>query len=135
MILFFLFKGPGPVCFCVDFSDPRAIEPAAPAEKARIRSSSNRTGRCCVYITRMGKKNPEDDKNFCGGVAATTAFFASGKRRFPTVGTIPPRLSKIDHIPADLINRLPGLCVNGNTARGWSILHKLMRNFSWHASQ
>ena len=107
-------KGPGAFVFVIDFSDPKAIGPAAPAGKGihsivvQIEPED-----ASFYIKRDGPS--KSDKNFCGGDCKTDSVLAIEKD-FPS--GVEPSLSaeQIDHIPAEFENRLPDLCVNGNNA-------------------
>ena len=85
-------KGPGPFVFVIDFRDPRAIEPAAPAGKG--------THSIVVQIEpedaffTLSVMDPERaTRTFAEALAQQTAFLAIEKS-FPTVLNHPPLLSK-----------------------------------------
>ena len=125
-------KGSGRFVFVINFCDPRAIEPAAPAGKG--------THSIVVQIEpedaffTLSVMDPERATiTFAEALAQQTAFFAIEKE-FPS--GVEPSLSveQIDHIPAEFENRLPDLCVNGNTA--WLVDPRTRNgNFSLHASK
>ncbi len=125
-------KDPAPFVFVIDFCDPRAIEPAAPAGKG--------THSIVVQIEpedaffTLSVMDPERATiTFAEALAQQTAFFAIEKE-FPS--GVEPSLSveQIDHIPAEFENRLPDLCVNGNTA--WLVDPRTRNgNFSLRASK
>ena len=125
-------KGSGPFVFVIDFCDPRAIEPAAPAGKGR-HSIVVQIEPEDAFFT-LSVMDPERATiTFAEALAQQTAFFAIEKE-FPS--GVEPSLSveQIDHIPAEFENRLPDLCVNGNTA--WLVDPRIRNgNFSLHASK
>ena len=107
-------KGPGPFVFVIDFSDPRAIEPAAPAGKGTHSIVVQIEPEDVVFT--LSVMDPERaTRTFAEALAQQTAFLAIEKE-FPN--GVEPSLSaeQIDHIPAEFENRLPDLCVNGHTA-------------------
>jgi hypothetical protein len=107
-------KGPGPFVFVIDFSDPRAIEPAASAGKGR-HSIVVRIEPEDALFTLSAMEPETATRTFAEALAQQTAFLAIEKD-FPN--GVEPSLSaeQIDHIPAEFENRLPDLCVNGNNA-------------------
>jgi len=107
-------KGPGPFVFVIAFSDPRAIEPAAPAGKGRHSIVVQIEPEDAVFTISV--MDPERaTRTFAEALAQQTAFLAIEKE-FPN--GVEPSLAaeQIDHIPAEFENRLPDLCVNGNNA-------------------
>ena len=105
-------KGRGPFVFVIDFSDPRAIEPAASAGKNR----HSIVVRIEDALFKLSAMDPEGQiRTFAEALAQQTAFLAIEKD-FP-YGVEPPlSAEQIDHIPAEFEHRLPDLCVNGNNA-------------------
>jgi hypothetical protein len=109
-------KGHGPFVFVVDFSDPRAIEPAASAGKGRHSIVVQIEPEDALFA--LSAMEPERaTRTFAEALAQQTAFLVIEKD-FPN--GVEPSLSlsaeQIDHIPAEFENRLPNLCVNGNNA-------------------
>jgi hypothetical protein len=107
-------KGPGPFVFVIDFSDPRAIEPAASAGKGRP-SIVVRIEPQDAPFTVSAMEPERATRTIAEALAQQTAFLAIEKD-FPN--GVEPSLSaeQIDHIPAEFEHRLPDLCVNGNDA-------------------
>ena len=107
-------KGPGPFVFVIAFSDPRAIEPAAPAGKGR-HSIVVQIEPEDAFFTLSVMDPGRATRTFAEALAQQTAFLAIEKE-FPN--GVEPSLAaeQIDHIPAEFENRLPDLCVNGNNA-------------------
>jgi hypothetical protein len=107
-------KRPGTFVFVIDFSDPRAIGPAASAGKGS-HSIVVRIEPEDALFTLSAMEPARVQKTFVEALAQQTAFLAIEKD-FPN--GVEPSLSaeQIDHIPAEFENRLPNLCVNGNNA-------------------
>jgi hypothetical protein len=107
-------KGRDLFVFVIDFSDPRAIEPAAPAGKGRP-SIIVRIELEYALFTLSAMEPERATKTFAEALAKQTALLAIEKD-FPN--GVEPSLSaeQIDYIPAECEHRLPDLCVNGNNA-------------------
>src|SRR5258708_17686592 len=105
-------KGRGTFVFLIDFSDLRAIEPAASAGKGR-HSIVVRIEPENALFTLSAMEPERATRTFAEALAQQTAFLAIEKD-FPN--GFEPSLSakQIDHIPTAFENRLPDLCVNGS---------------------
>src|SRR5260370_1287475 len=92
-------KGRGPFVFVIDFSDPRAIEPAASAGKGR-HSIVVRIEPENALFTLSAMEPERATRTFAEAQAQQTAFLAIEKD-FPN--GFEPSLSaeQIDHIPAE----------------------------------
>jgi hypothetical protein len=107
-------KASGTFAFIIDFSDPVAIEPAAPAGEARHSMVVRVESEDVLFPLRA--MEPETvTRSLAESLAQQTAFLAIEKD-FPN--GVKPFLSaeQIDHIPDEFENRLPDFCVNGNNA-------------------
>jgi hypothetical protein len=100
--------------FVIDFSDPRAIEPAASAGEAR-HSMVVRVEAGDVLFALSAMEPETATRSLAESLAQQTAFLAIEKD-FPN--GVEPSLSaeQIDHIPDEFEDRLPDYCVNGNNA-------------------
>ncbi len=107
-------KGRGPFVFVIDFSDPRAIEPAASAGKGR-HSIVVRIEPENALFTLSAMEPERATRTFAEALAQQTAFLAIEKD-FPNGFEPSFPAEQIDHIPAEFEHRLPDLCVNGNNA-------------------
>ena len=107
-------KRPGTFVFVIHFCDPRAIGPAASAGKGS-HSIVVRIEPEDALFTLSAMEPARAKKTFVEVLARQTAFLAIEKD-FPN--GVEPSLSaeQIDHVPAEFENRLPDLCVNGNSA-------------------
>ena len=105
-------KGTRSFVFGIEFTDPRAIEPAVSAGKGSIVVRIEAED---VRFT-LGATGPRSaTTSFAEALAQQTALLAIEKD-FPN--GVEPSLStrQIDHLPVELETRLPDLCVNGNKA-------------------
>jgi hypothetical protein len=107
-------KGSVTFAFIIDVSDPRGIEPAASAGKAR-HSMVVRVEPDDVIFALSAMEPETATRSLAESLAQQTAFLAIEKD-FPN--GVEPSLSaeQIDHIPDEFENRLPDFCVNGNNA-------------------
>ena len=98
--------------FVIDFSDPRGLEAAATAGKGSIVVRIEAED---VLFTLGANEPKRVTTAFAKALAQQTALFAIEKY-FPN--GVEPSLSsrQIDHLPIEFENRLPDVCVNGNTA-------------------
>ena len=98
--------------FVIDFSDPRGLEPAATAGKGSIVVRIEAED---VLFTLGATEPKRATTAFAKALAQQTALLAIEKY-FPN--GVEPSLStrQIDHLPFEFENRLPDVCVNGNTA-------------------
>jgi hypothetical protein len=105
-------KGTRSFVFGIEFTDPRAIEPVASAEKG-MHSIVVRIDDVPFTFGATGPKTATT--SFAEALAQQTALLAIEKD-FPN--GVEPSLStkQIDHLPVELETRLPDLCVNGNKA-------------------
>ena len=107
-------KGTRSFVYGIEFSDPRAAEPAASAGKGthsivvRIEAEE--------FPFTFGATGPKSaTTRLAEALAQQTALLAIEKD-FPN-GVEPPLSTRqIDHLPVELETRLPDLCVNGNKA-------------------
>ena len=97
--------------FVIDFSDPRGIEPAASEGKGSIVVRIEAED---VLFTLGATEPKRATTAFAKALAQQIALLAIEKY-FPN--GVEPSLSsrQIDHLPVEFENRLPDVCVNGNT--------------------
>ncbi len=98
--------------FVIDFSGPRGLEPASTGGKGSIVVRIEAED---VLFTLGATEPKRATTAFAKALAQQTALLAIEKY-FPN-GVEPSLCTRqIDHLPIEFENRLPDLCVNGNTA-------------------